>query len=89
MPISRCEEQDSSCPLYYSKLGCHLSVHHEYYPASNYRRSTENEFRNLPDNKQLICRALHDVLHREETPPPKPDLTFMREAIRRYRNGME
>lgn len=68
---------------------CFSDIDHYWYPKTDYKTAIEKEFRELPEFKRQICREQHDERHRLETPPPKPDLTFMREAIRRYRNGME
>lgn len=76
-----CPTPDSSCPL----KKCFGDVHHEYYPSSQYRRPIEKEFRNLPENKEFICRAVHNEIHATQQAPDKPTLDFMREAIRRSR----
>ena len=60
---------------------CHLSDHHLYYPANQYRGSLERAFRNLPMNIVEIRRCDHDDLHRDEEPPEKPRTEEMAKAI--------
>jgi len=69
------------CPYYKTTAGCHESIHHELYPANDYRGAVERTFRNLDQNKTDICRRLHDQIHATETPPDKPDFEEMRQAV--------
>ena len=81
-----------NCPIAHEGCkyhpNCFADTDHYYYPKSDYKTPLEKEFRELPENKQQICREMHDLRHITETPPPKPDLNFMREAIRRYRGTL-
>jgi hypothetical protein len=76
-----CYENDRGCPL----KKPFSDVHHDYWPSTAYTRPIEKEFRDLDINKRLLCRCLHNAIHREEQPPEKPDLDFMLDAINRYR----
>jgi len=69
---------------YADKGGCFSDVHHQYYPRRAYVRSEEKEFRELPDHKEVLCRAEHDELHATEFPPPKPSREVMLGAISTY-----
>lgn len=63
-----------------------VSVHHFYWPGSNYpydsSSATYNKstFRNLPIHKGLVLREFENWLHLTTLPPPMPD-----EEIRRHR----
>lgn len=61
---------------------CYSDVHHLYYPACDYKTRLEKEFRDLEVNKIAICRAIHDEIHAEDTPPDKPSHQFMCEEVR-------
>lgn len=65
----------------------HSDVHHEYYPSSAYKTKLEKEFRELPINKEQICRCLHNAIHALEEPPKKPSVQEMRQAIESYYRG--
>lgn len=79
-----CPNPRPDCKYY---PNCFADVDHIYYPKSEYKKGTERTFRELPINKRLLCRALHELRHATETPPPKPSLNTMIEAIRNYKNG--
>ena len=79
MSRESCPTPDSNCPL----KKCFGDVHHLYYPANQYRRPIEQEFRNLPENKEFLCRREHNERYATEQPPIKPSLDFMRNAINR------
>jgi hypothetical protein len=38
----------------------------------------------LEVNKIAICRAIHDEIHAEDTPPDKPSHRFMCEEVREH-----
>jgi hypothetical protein len=69
--------------LFETKLGCFEDTHHDFYPASEYSQGVANVFRELPENKRRLCRAIHNSIHAEEEPPVKPDRAFMLQAIAR------
>lgn len=60
---------------------CFEDVDHIYWPRRNYKTSIERSFRELDENKQVICRALHDERHATEQPPKKPSRDEMLQAI--------
>ena len=60
---------------------CHETIHHELYPAKNYRTVVEKTFRNLPENKALVCRRLHDLIHKSIQGVDKPSRETMLGAI--------
>src|SRR3990167_8995096 len=60
---------------------CTEDMHHEYYPASNYHTVVEKTFRNLPENKALVCRRLHDLIHKNINGVDKPSREVMLGAI--------
>lgn len=70
-----CPERGLGEPL------CKEDTHHVYFPASDYKTWVEKTFRNLPDNKMTVCRAVHNAIHRLESPPPKPSRDEMLRAI--------
>lgn len=67
--------------------GCHSDLDHTYGPRSAYKTELEEDFRELPENKTLICRRLHEERHAREPFPAKPDVEFMMMAVRRYRGS--
>ncbi len=77
--IGVCPESNQDCP--YFEEGCYSDVHHEYFPRRNYRTKIEKQFRELPANKEQLCRLAHDILHLTERPPIKPDRDVMITAI--------
>lgn len=74
------EPERPGCP--YSPY-CYSDQHHLYFPARDYRTPLEKRFRELPDNKEQLCRFLHDLAHFEEA-PEKPT----REEMHRFIAGM-
>lgn len=71
------------CP--YLDKGCFEDIDHKYFPKRAYKTEVEREFRELDENKTKVCRRLHDQRHATERIPEKPDLDFMKRAIRRAR----
>jgi hypothetical protein len=55
-------------------------VHHEYWPRNRYN-GIAKVFRELEENKTLMCRAEHEEIHADR-PPAMPSLDVMHEAIR-------
>jgi len=62
-------------------VGCFEDVHHEFYPKNRYRTHIEKQFRELPENKQRMCRQQHNDIHATREIPEKPSLEEMRLAI--------
>lgn len=62
-------------------IGCFEDVHHDYYPKRDYRTQIEKQFRELPENKQRMCRQQHNDIHATNGNPEKPSLEEMRLAI--------
>lgn len=61
---------------------CYEDVHHLYYPANEYKGTVEKTFRDLDENKQRLCRELHELRHLTEEPPVKPSREVMVHTIR-------
>jgi hypothetical protein len=76
-----CPIPREDCPLL-DDGGCFSDSHHIYFPKNHYRDTLESEFRELPENKQQLCRFEHDEIHAEVEQADKPEREFMREAIR-------
>lgn len=74
-----CPQSNEACP--YFAGGCFESVHHEYWPRNEYSTPVERIFRDLPENKVMLCRDLHDELHAEQDRSEKPSREEMMEAI--------
>ncbi len=60
-----------------------LTEHHEYWPRNDYRQPVEVAYRELPENKQILCEASHRRLHadRRIEPPTKPAYHEMAAAV--------
>lgn len=75
------------CPLTPSeKRSCrqrkpYSDTHHTYYPRNIYNTAIEKAFRELPDNKEQLCRCEHSDIHATELPPEKPSVSEMRAAL--------
>lgn len=67
--------------------GCFEDVHHKYFPRRSYRTPLEKEFRELPENKVVICRQLHNDEHATIEPPDKPPISEMRQRVNSARLG--
>jgi hypothetical protein len=80
-----CPTPREGCP-YVDAGTCHLSEHHEYYPANEYKSELEKAFRTLPMNIVELRRCDHDDVHRTQEPPEKPRVEEMAKAIIEYRN---
>jgi len=77
--IRECPTPQEGCP--YAEQGCFSDTHHLFYPRRDYRRGVEKRFRELPENKEQICRWEHDERHATELPPEKPSREEMLRAI--------
>lgn len=69
-------EQMAECPL----MRHFQDQHHIWWPKRDYRSQLEKRFRNLPENKEVLCRYEHDLTH-YEAPPIKPSREVMAQAI--------
>lgn len=78
----KCPNPIEGCP-YVGRKTCTITRHHLYHPANQYETPVEKEFRNLPENIEMLERCVHDEAHHQVEPPNKPDLTFMLDALRR------
>lgn len=70
---------DPNCK--YFERGCFEDLDHHYWPAKDYTTPVEKEFRELPENKSMKCRVIHEQRHATEQPPLKPSRDFMLNAI--------
>jgi hypothetical protein len=77
-----CPSPQEQCPYYATDGGCFSDSHHIYFPKNQYCDIMSSEFRELPENKQQLCRLEHEELHAEVIEPEKPDRETMRDAIR-------
>jgi len=75
-------DMQARCPVFYQEGECYEDKHHRYWPAPDYRTKNEKEFRELEVNKIIICRWLHNTLHARALPPAKPEVSFMKKAIK-------
>lgn len=76
-----CPKASDDCPWADRELGCHVSVHHEYWPKYKYRSELEKKFREHALNKVVICRREHDEIHNTQQPPVKPSAQEMRNVL--------
>lgn len=70
-----------NCPVFDSEGECYQDEHHDYWPRRDFVRKIEKRFRNLPENKVFICRALHNAIHATTPPPEKPTREEMINAL--------
>lgn len=75
MPCS--PEQQLACPL----KKHFQDTHHTYFPRAAYRTAVEKQFRELPVNKETLCRNEHNERHYSDPIPEKPDRNEMLQAI--------
>lgn len=69
----------------YAELGgCFSDTHHLFFPRRNYTSKVDREFRELPINKEQLCRAEHDERHATEPLPDKPTRDKMLGIIATY-----
>lgn len=64
-------------------------THHLYYPKKLYTDSVGKIFRELPENKVVLCRVKHEEIHATENIPIKPGREQMLQAIAAYVVGSE
>jgi hypothetical protein len=60
-----------------------MDVHHRYYYRRDYASGLSKVFRELEENKVLICRAEHEEIHATTPPPEHPSREEMLQAIGR------
>ena len=70
-----------NCPVFELEGECYEDRHHVYWPASQYGTRVERQFRQLDENKVLICRWIHNTIHGVALPPQKPTRNKMLEAM--------
>lgn len=75
MVHNECPEPQPECK--YFTTGCFADIDHVYFPACDYTTPVEKRFRQLPVNKRVLCRMLHEARHATESPPLKPSREFM------------
>lgn len=76
----QCDEPQPGCK-YFGTAECLMTTHHDYFPSKDYKTKIEKNFRQLPENKIRISRCLHDDVHLELLPPPKPPRDEMIQAL--------
>lgn len=64
-------------------MGCREDIHHLFFPANQYARGLDKEFREMEDNKVLMCRELHEDIHHTQPIPEHPSRTEMLQALGR------
>lgn len=62
--------------------GAFSDEHHKVWPASSYLGPLAVTYRNLPGNREQVCRCVHDEIHASEAPPERPSNNEMRRQIR-------
>lgn len=60
---------------------CFSDVHHLMYPRKDYIRQPYKDFRELPENKERLCRREHDEIHATELPPERPPIEVVIAAL--------
>lgn len=81
MARGECPTPRPECPYAERRGGCFSDEHHLYFPASDYCDIMGSEFRELPENKEQICRWDHDERHATELPPERPPRAQMLGAL--------
>lgn len=76
-----CPNPRPDCPYAELKGGCFSDEHHLFFPRVDYRGIIASEFRNLPENKEDICRWDHDEIHATTEPPERPSREYMLGAL--------
>lgn len=71
----------SASPECYYAPNCYSDLHHQYWYSYDYKTPLEKKFRELPQNKEQICRAEHDEIHATQEPPVKPSIDEMVDTI--------
>lgn len=65
-------EQNNDCPVKAVVGRCFEDIHHDYFPRREYKTKIEKDFRNLDENKKLMCRMAHNAFHAMGIIPDKP-----------------
>lgn len=81
MSRGECPNPRPECPYAELQGGCFSDEHHLFYPRVDYRDIIGSEFRELPENKEQICRWDHDERHATEPIPDRPSREEMLGAI--------
>jgi hypothetical protein len=76
------QEARDNCPLSRGCVG--QDTHHTLFPRRDYKTNVERAFRELPINKVVIPRCLHDAIHASGYVPEKP---FRQEMASEMWNG--
>lgn len=77
-----CPNPNPDCPYFERPGGCFSDQDHLYFPKSDYCGIVELEFRELPENKEQICRWEHEERNTPDKIPDKPPVDFMIGAVR-------
>lgn len=81
MSFEACPGANEDCKYFDTERGCYQDEHHLYYPRKRYKSSVEKAFRQLPENREMLCRAEHDEIHATEPIPHKPSRVEMVQAL--------
>lgn len=81
MAHGECPSPQTDCKYALLPEGCFSDEHHLYYPKRRYCGKMAIEFRELPENKEQLCRREHDERHATEPIPIKPSVEVMKAAI--------
>lgn len=77
-----CPNPQEDCKYY---PACFADQHHIYGRAKNHVGKIARKFAELPQNKEQLCRIVHEELHATEGVLPLPDVGEMQEAIEIWR----
>ena len=83
MSTNPCSNRNEGCPLFATKRGCFEDIHHTFHPANSYSQGLAKAYRELPENKQQMCRAEHNLLHATQPIPERPSRETMIAALAR------
>lgn len=84
MARGECPQPREDC---FQPEGPYSDEHHKFYPAYRYAGWLACKFRNLPDNREQLCRCEHEEIQVLE-PPERPSRRVMQAAIREaYKQG--
>ena len=83
MAREACPDPQPDCKYATLRGGCFSDEHHLYWPKRAYCGKIATEFRELPENKEQICRREHDEKHATQSPPEMPmrDVMLARIAL--------
>lgn len=74
MARGRCDNPDPNCKYAAANRGggCFSDEHHLFYPRNEYSDPIAKRWRDLGKNTVQLCRRLHDDIHAQDSPPPRP-----------------